>query len=87
MLLMISSPHWNDSWLVEMEVGMGTTIALGWRIVCSCLQAERLQKPDGSVDAACAFLAGVFVSFEHCTCIPLSLADGIGKCLSNLWLI
>lgn len=86
-LLMTASPQWNDSWQIEMEVGIGMNIALCWIHVCSCLQAERLQKPCGSVDPACAFLAGVFVSFEHYTYILISLADGIGKCLSNLQLV
>ena len=86
-LLMTSSPQWNDRWQIEMEVGVGVNIQLCWIHVCSCLQAERLQRPYGYVDPVCALLAGVFVSFEHCTCVLVSLADGIGKCPSNLWFI
>lgn len=62
---------------------MGINIALCFSSVCSCLQAERFQKPNGYEDVVCDFLTGVFVSFEHCTYILLSLADGIGKYLSN----
>lgn len=76
---MTSSLQCNDSWQIEMEVRMSINIALFWSSVCSCLQAKRLQKPDSYEDVVCAFLAGVFVSFEHYTSILMFLADGIEK--------
>lgn len=76
---MTSSLQYNDSWQIEMEVRMSINIALCWHSVCSCLQAKRLQKPDSYGDVVCAFLAGVFISFEHYTCVLMFLADGIKK--------
>lgn len=61
-----------------MEVGIGINTELFWSSIYTCLHEERLQKPKSYEDVMGAFLAGVFVIFEHCTCILMSLADGIG---------
>lgn len=55
-LLRTSSLQWNDSWQIEMEVGMGMSIALCWNSFYSCLQTERLQKSDGC--GCCVCLSG-----------------------------